>query len=331
MKQPSLFEQLRMLTAMNYVARCVHALVELAVADAIAADAVHVAALARTVGAHPEILERMLRLTSPYGLFSVEHQLVSHTDMSRLLRADHPSSLRDFVRMIGLRVNWRAAEGLPHALRTGEAPMSLHEPDGVWAHYAAHPDDARVFDASMSSRASLMLPAIQRAYDFSQFRTVADIGGGKGHLLKTILDGAPAVTGILFDLPHVVSAAREADPHPRVQYVAGDFFTAELPEADAYILMEILHDWPDEAAERIVAAIRRAVPTGALLLLMEIVPADESTPQWATTLDIVMLAHFGGKQRTRAEYDALLAKNHFSIRRDIPTNAGITIFEATAI
>ena len=61
---------------------------------------------------------------------------------------------------------------------------------------------------------------------------------------------------------------------------------------------------------------------------MEIIPGATPGPAWAKTLDIVMLAHFGGKQRTVQEYRALLERNRFALHRQIDTPAGISILEA---
>jgi hypothetical protein len=330
MPAPSAFEQLRILTAMNYAARCVHVAAEMGVADALGDQPTPVLVLAERTGARADVLERVLRLLAAHDVFRLDAGLVSHTEMSRLLRTDHPASLRDFVRMIALDVNWRAAGHLGHSVRTGEAGMLRTVRDGVWSHYADHPEDARIFDASMTSRASLMVPAICSAYDFDQFPVLADIGGGRGHLLNGILQRAPSTTGILFDLPHVVEATTPTVAQPRLRFRSGNFFTDPLPHAACYILMEVLHDWADEPAERIVAAVRRAAAPGAHLLVMEIVPRDAPGPAWAKTLDIVMLAHFGGRQRTREEYGAMLDRNGFDLVREIDTSSGITILDAVA-
>lgn len=330
MSHLSTFESLRILTAMHYIARCVHIAADIGLADALGDEPTPVAALAKSTSSHADALERMVRVLSAHGVFTLENGLVSHTEMSRLMRADHPESLRDFVRMIGLTVNWRAAERLEHSVRTGRAAMLQNVPQGVWSHYAEHPEDARVFDAAMASRARLMIRAIHAAYDFSRFRVVADIGGGLGHLLDAVLQDVPGTRGILFDLPHVVDAARALASNPRVSFHSGDFFADALPEADGYVLMEVLHDWADEPADQILGAVARAAPRGARLLIMEIVPDDDPGPAWAKTLDIVMLAHFGGRQRTRAEYERMLAHHGFELLREIETPAGISIFESVA-
>lgn len=86
---------------------------------------------------------------------------------------------------------------------------------------------------------------------------IGDIAGGRGHLLRAILEAAPESKGVLFDLPHVMKEASVL-ASPRLTLQAGDFFKDALPRCDAYILMEIIHDWPDEEAATILQAVRRA-------------------------------------------------------------------------
>ena len=112
------------------------------------------------------------------------------------------------------------------------------------------------------------------SYDFSGFGLVGDIGGGSGHLLRAVLDSAPSAKGVLFDLPHVIEEAAGL-ASKRLTLQAGDFFRDALPVCDAYLLMEIIHDWGDDEAVAILKAIRRAAPPHATLLLIEtIVPND---------------------------------------------------------
>ena len=92
--------------------------------------------------------------------------------------------------------------------------------------------------------------------------------------------------------------------------------------------MEIVHDWADEPALAILRAIRRAAPPGAKLLVIESLIPDDPGPHWSKTLDVFMLALLGGRQRTRAEYESLLAAASFALERDIDTRASISILEA---
>jgi len=147
--------------------------------------------------------------------------------------------------------------------------------------------------------------------------------------LSAILEAVPNAKGVLFDLPHVVEE-RSAMASSRLTLQPGDFFKDPLPRCDAYILMEIIHDWPDEEAVAILKALRRAaVPRAALFLIETIVPADPG-PDWSKMLDIHMLTLLGGKQRTLREYEILLGRAGFAFQREIDTRAGISIVEAFA-
>jgi hypothetical protein len=114
----------------------------------------------------------------------------------------------------------------------------------------------------------------------------------------------------------------------RLSLQAGDFFRDRLPSCDAYMLMEVIHDWDDEKSEAILRALRAAAPDHATLLLLETIVPDEAGPHWAKTLDVLMLAITGGLQRTAQEYEALLARSGFQMKRVIDTPTGISIVEA---
>ena len=324
-------ERLQQLTGGFLAARCMHVAAELAVADALGDDAMEVSALAAAVGCDADALQRILRPLAAVGIFRSDHGSVAHTEISRLLRSDHPASFRPYVRLMGMPVLWRAAERLEHSVRTGEPSLPQVLPDGLWAHLEREPEEARIFDAAMAAKASAHIPAVIRAYDFSSVRVLADIGGGRGHLLHAILDAHVQARGVLFDLPHVIEAARHSMASPRLTFQAGDFFRDDLPAADGYLLMEVLHDWSDAQADLILQAIRRAAPAGARLLVIETVPPPSPEPTWANMLDILMLLLFAGKQRTRDEYDALLRQARFDLTAETDTGVGITVFEAIAV
>lgn len=326
------FVLVQQLSAQFFVSRALHVAAEIGIADALE-DEASVASLAVATHSDEDALGRMLRLLSGHGVFDLEGTSVRHTPASRLLRSDHPASLRDFARMFGLPVMWRSTEGLLHTICTGEAAAPVMFPNGgFWGRLADHPDEARVFGSAMAAKARAQIPAILAAHDFSAAGSVADIGGGQGHLLRAILMAHPAATGMLFDLPHVIEAARAAgDLDGRLAFKAGDFFKDELPVCDAYVLMEILHDWAEPEAERIVAAVRRVAPPHARLLVIETVVPEGGAPDWAKTLDIVMLALFAGRQRTTAEYRDLLQRGGFALTSEVDTGAGISVFEAVPI
>jgi len=206
-----------------------------------------------------------------------------------MLRDDHPQSMRPLVRMFGLAGLWAAGGELGWTIRTGEPSADRALTGGFWGYLTRTPDASRIFGEAMTAKAH---------------GQIADIGGGRGHLINAIVAARPTASGVLFDQPQVVSEAA-AMASDRLRLAGGDFFTDPLPVADAYILMEVIHDWDDDAARRILAGVRRAARAGATLLLIEALLPKVRSPNWPTTLDIVMLT-IGGRQRTLGEYVELL-------------------------
>jgi hypothetical protein len=101
--------------------RCLHAVAELGIADALGESPRSAEELARDTGTHAGALARTLRVLSAEGIFEARDGVWGHTQASRLLRSDHPQSMRSFVRMIGLSVYWRGFEYFADALTTGQS------------------------------------------------------------------------------------------------------------------------------------------------------------------------------------------------------------------
>jgi hypothetical protein len=318
---------LRQIAAGYVLPRCLHVVADLGVADMLDETPRTAADLAASVGAHSEALDRVLHLLSAHGVFEAQGKVFRHSPTSRLLRTDHPQSMRAFVRMFGLWINWATYEALEHSLRTGRPATEKILPGGRWAYYSEHPEEAGLFNAAMVAKAHGQVAGIIAAYDFSGYDLIGDIGGGLGHLLRAVLDTAPAARGVLFDLPHVIEAAAGVASE-RLTLQAGDFFRDALPSCDAYLVMEVIHDWGDEEAVAILKAIRRAAPPQAKLLLIERIIPNDPGPHWSKTVDIHMLTLLGGRQRTRQEYEMLFNRAGFSFVREIDTAAGISILEA---
>src|SRR5438105_3912913 len=112
--------QLMQLTNAFWTSRCLHVVAEIGVADHLDDQALSTDSLAKVTGTHAEALHRVLRLLASQGIFVWKDGAWAHTEASRLLRADHPASMRDYVRMIGMPVFWHAWEELEHSVRTGE-------------------------------------------------------------------------------------------------------------------------------------------------------------------------------------------------------------------
>lgn len=173
-------------------------------------------------------------------------------------------------------------------------------------------------------------------YDFSRFSHVCDVGGGRGHLLCHVLEAIPHLRGTVLDLPGVVTEeerrwASKLDVTDRCTYVGGDMFE-RVPEADAYFLKWILHNWDDEECRQILSTVHEAAPADGRLFVIESVVPGPGTPHFAKRLDVTMMAQVGGRERTEAEYAALLERADWElVERWTPEEGPLSILEAEKV
>ena len=331
--EPSPTQQAAMATLIEIVhgalwSTCLTEIAELQVADVLGDTAETATELASKVGANANALERVLRLLATKGVFEDLDGRFRHTASSRLLRADHPQSMRGFAR---LAIPTRPLLGaFSHTLRTGRPAVEAVDPDGLWAYLVKNPAFARIFDEGMTSKANMDIAGVLRAYDFSKFASIADIGGGRGHLIKAVLEAAPNSKGVLFDLPHVIDGAKTI-ASSRLSLQAGDFFKDPLPVCDAYLLMHVIHDWDDRDSLSILSAVRRVVPSSAKVLLIEMLMPETPQPHPSVFLDTLMMAYATGQERKRNHYQALLEAAGLRLDRVIPTESAMAILESTPV
>ena len=328
MTTPTAPEVLLDLSSAHVPARALQIVAELGIADHLGDEPRTADEVALTVNADPDAVARLLRLLESRGIFRrCGDGRWGHTDISRWLRSDHPMSVRAFARMSYSPFSWGSVTNLDHAVRTGEAGICRLDPNGWSSYLDAHPRDREIFQQAMTAKAHDDIAGILDAYDFSRHRRIADIGGGRGHLISAIVAAHPSVTGVLFELPEVAS---DVPPTDRLDVVAGDFFNDPLPQADAYLLMNLIHDWDDKYANAILSAVADAARSNAArVLLLEVVMPDTADPHWAKTLDVMMLAITGGRERTLVEYDTLIAGAGMELVGVTPTATPFSIIEAT--
>jgi O-methyltransferase len=285
--------------------------------------------LADSCAVKADALDRVLRLLAAHGVFQEQDGGYGHTVSSRLLRTDHPRTMRAFSQMMGLPLIWDGLTELKHSVRNGSPVLESVEPKGIWTSLQAHPSEADIFGRAMTAKAGAEVVAVLDVYDFIELKTIADIGGGRGHLQRAVLDTAPESHGILFDLPEVIGSLDVG--HERMTAMAGDFFVDPLPVADSYILMEVLHDWADEECVAILRAIRRAAHDSSRLLIIEgVIPEEQPDPR-ASVLDIVMLTLTGGRERTTNEFSALFERARFCLDTVIATASPMRIVQARPV
>ena len=147
-------------------------------------------------------------------------------------------------------------------------------------------------------------------------------------MLAAILNAAPGAKGVLFDLPEVIAHAKSR-PNPRITYMPGDFFQDPIPSCDLYVMMTVIHDWSDAESIEILRNLRANAPKSAKLLLVEAIVDESATDSFPIDLDIEMLVFASGRERTQAQWQALLSKAGFKLTRAIPLGGLSGLVEAT--
>jgi hypothetical protein len=321
----------------GWMAQAIHVAARLGIADRLAEGPRSCDELAASVGAHPGALRRLLRGLASLGLCrEAADGAFALTPLGEHLRADAPGSLRSLALFFGGSL-WPAWGALVHCVKTGKRARSLGSREGAFEHLAQRPEAARVFDAAMVEVARLIADSLVRGYDFSGIGRIVELGGGHGALLVAILRAHPAMRGVLFDLPHVVDGARAhleaAGVADRCEVVPGSFFESVPSGADAYLLKSVIHDWDDERSLAILENCRRAMPEkgGRLLLVERIVPERMEAcaeHRVVAASDLNMLVATEGRERTEAEYRALLGSAGLELTRSVPIGAGYSVIEA---
>jgi hypothetical protein len=302
---------LRRMTTAYWTSQVIFVAVTLRIPDLLANRPQTSEALAVTTDTHAPSLYRLLRAVASLGVLEEdETHRFSLTPLGALLQADVPGSMRAWALLLGApwyRSGW---DNLLHSIQTGDAAFERVHGTGLWAYVGQDLDANKLFNTAMTSVAPIKAEATVRAYDFSEFGVVVDVGGGHGTLLAAILASHPKIRGVLFDLPHVVEGAatvlQAAGVADRCDIVRGSFFETVPAGGDAYVLQTVIHDWDDEPSVRILRTCRRSMSTGAKLLLVEQVVPLGNDSHSSKFDDLNMLVQCKGRERTAQEFGGLL-------------------------
>lgn len=313
------------------ISRLVHVTAALKLPDYLVEGPRTAEELAPLTGTHAPALYRVMRTLASLGFVSedAEHRFTLRP-LGAVLKTGTPSHAAALV--MGGEIMMRSLDEMLHSVQTGKTGFERSFGMPLFDWLGANPVQAGLFNATMVGVHGMEPPAVAAAYDFSRFKTIADVGGSTGNMLATILSQHSGPRGILFDLPHVVCDApaliQQRGLGDRIRIEAGSFFESVPADADAYILSHIIHDWNPEQCLTILGHCRRAMNSSGRLLLVEMVLPDGDTPHPGKMLDIVMLTVPGGEERTESQYSALLDQAGFRLTQVIPTASPVSIVEA---
>jgi O-methyltransferase domain/Dimerisation domain len=305
------------------ITQAIHVASTLRVADHLNDGARSAGELAALTKSHPDTLYRLLRALAAVGVFREnEGRMFSLTAMGDCLRTDSATPLGAWAEVVGSPYYWQAWGHLLHSVQTGENAFQNLNGKDVWQFRAEHPEYGATFDRAMTQLSRGSAEAVIRAYDFSSFHHIVDVGGGQGLMLAAILRANPHMGGTLFDQPDVVAGAKavlvERGVIDRCNIVGGSFFETVPEGADAYLMRVVIHDWEDDEAIAILNVCRRAMRETAKLLLIERLVAPPNEMPAAKFSDLNMLVSPGGRERTREEFSDLFARSGFGLTHVFP-------------
>jgi SAM-dependent methyltransferase len=292
--------------------RAIHEAVQLNLAERLKDGPKKVSELAEETQTHPNSLTRLFRALESLGIFHEEEAgTYAQTPLSHFLRPLVPGSMYDVALIHGEQWQWRPWEAFNFSLQTGKTAFDHLFGTPLFTYFSTHPQEGEGFNRAMAGFSHQVDQPLVAGYDYSSFSTIVDIGGGYGGWLATILQTYPHLQGIVFDLPHVIEGTQQqsisSEFHSRLRLVAGDMFQPEtIPQADAYILRQIIKDWDDEAAVRILSNCRRAMrPGGKILVAEQVVLPGENVMVPTKLIDLQLMVVLSGQERTESEYYSL--------------------------
>jgi O-methyltransferase/methyltransferase family protein len=322
-------------------AQAVYVAAKLGLADLLKDGPRATADLAAATDANAAALRRLLRSLVSLGVCTESAgDRFALAAMGEYLRTDRPDSVQPRV-ILNTEVLQPLWGELLHTVRTGEAGAARVLGMPLWEYLGAHPETGALFDRTMASYARYRVGPAVAAYDFDQFGTIVDVGGGNGALLIEILRTYPRPRGIVFDLPAVAERAEQhiagADLAERCVAVGGSALETVPGGGDAYILCNFLINMNDEEAGAILRHCREAMAAGGRVLLVEpVMPAggEPTDPyrSWDTTaIDLTMLSINGAggwRVRTAEEFRTLLEASGLTLTAIIPTSSSVSLIEA---
>jgi C-methyltransferase len=306
----------------------------LGLADAIDDTPRSVSELAAAVNAEPDALERLLRALAAHGVFAADDQgRYGHTDLSRLLRLDAPRSLYHMVCWATEPWTWAVWGELETAVRTGKGVFEerFGKEFFTYLHEDA-PESAAVFDKAMTESSVLSAQNVAQSLDLRGAGTVADIAGGQGYVLATLLERFPEVRGTLLDLPDVVANA-DARLRPggalaeRATLLPGDCRQSVGVQADVYVLKNIL-EWDDDSTVTALRNVRAAAAPGARVVVIENLVDGSPEMRFTTAMDLLLLLNVGGKKHTKDGLAALMRKAGLDVFEIKPIGPYLHVFDS---
>jgi len=301
--------------------RLLHTAVDLGIIETLDETPTAAGTLADELELDADATYRLLRTLAHYGVVAEDSdRRFSLTPVGECFEADHPHSMRAYLRCLHSREWVSAMFHLSDIVEDGGPDGFVREFGSDIYDYTEHNHEfGETFNEFMTAETRRQTESILSTLDddVSKLSRLCDIGGGHGYLLSRLLDSHDHLAGTVLERPSVVDAtddhwAPKLGVEDRCQYVAGDMFDT-VPTADGYLVKWVLHNWSDEDCLEVLSTVREAAPPDSRLFVIESVVPGPDSPHFAKRLDMTMLVHMDGRERTEAEYRSLFNKSGWEL------------------
>ncbi len=291
---------------------------------------IHYKELADRVEAHPETLYRLLRALATLEIFQeTEEGYFDNTSKSKLLLTQENNPLYQSALFNG-REAYQAWSRLSECITDGTDGFTKQFGMDLFKYAENQAEFSDLFNQYASSTSKKRFETILNHQSFPEKGQIVDIGGGHGHFMVQLLEQHPQLMGIVFDTSNVIQSTPQYENSPaiksRLQFISGNFFEF-VPKGDFYILANILHDWDDASAIKILTNCRKQLNDNGKLLIIEKILSPHGEVDFSAWMDLNMLIMQRGKERTLSQYTTLLSECRFRIINLIHTQSNFDLIE----
>jgi len=307
--------------------RALYVAADLGLADIMGDDELASEEIAERLNLQTDYLYRLLRMLASNGIFTeTEEQRFRNNKLSRCLRSDDAQSVRDMVLLHNSpEMSHAWYESLGPALRNGEIPFVQSHGEELFDYLDHHLEFDALFTGAMKSVEALTGVSYLDDFNWGYFDRLIDVGGSNGSKALAILKSHPQMRALVFDRPQVAerAAAEWQDKVPeellaRVTFHGGNMMETIPPaqsERDIYLFIAIFHGLGDTQAKQVLSNLRIACgqqrPT--IAIIDTVAEARHIDPTIAS-FDMQMLIGTSGRERTEAEWRALLEQDGFALQ-----------------
>jgi len=277
--------------------------------------------LAKKLNFNEANLYRMMSYLAAYGVFvELEGQRFAHNDVSKEYR---DVGLVSFLQLWDMNTMWHAYSETGVALTSNENAFEKANGMDYFTYFAKNPKEEEIFQKGVAFFTKWQANIPDR-YDFSPYSTVCDLAGGRGLLLKTILEKNPKASAILFDLPKVephVLPELKSEFKNRFKFVNGSFFENISCNADIFTIAMTLHCFDNAAVTKILRSISEAMkrhPAKLLIIEGDYDVVERNEPHTLRHLDNIMMSCMSGRVRTSEDWKQLTASAKLVVKKRVP-------------